>query len=162
MQSKGIFWYLVWVKVWLSEGLSMETVMIQWGYWRVVCRGGCELGKGRSHMLLCPPGSRAGRDKSGACVWGAWAPHRWAHETLCCPPSRGWGVEGETRGHPCHQSPRVELGPTVPGSARLTGGTWGQGHIKGIECPPSSAWEGGDWVKGERLRGITTGRCGAT
>lgn len=29
MQSGGIFWYLVRVNVWLSEGLSMETAMIQ-------------------------------------------------------------------------------------------------------------------------------------
>lgn len=82
----------------------------------------------------------------------SWAPHRWAHEMLCCPPSRGWRVEGERRGHTNHQSCRVEQGPAAPRWVRQTGGTWGQGHIKGIECHPS-AWEGGDGVKRKKLRG---------
>lgn len=137
------------IDVRLSEGLSMETVMIQWGHWRAVCRWACRVCKGRSHMF-CPPGSRGGRDRSGACVWDA-APGRHTDELMKCYAVR-LAREGERRGHPCHQSPRMELRPTAPGSAWQAGRTWGQGHIKGTECPPS-AWKGGDGVKGEGLRG---------
>lgn len=43
----------------------------------------------------------------------SWAPCRWAHEMLCCPPSQGWGIEGERKGHTCHQSCRVSWDPLL-------------------------------------------------
>lgn len=50
-----------------AEGFNMETVVLQWGCWRVMCRWCCRLGKGRSDThALCPPGSHAERDRSGA------------------------------------------------------------------------------------------------
>lgn len=158
MQSKGIFLCLVRVKVWLSEGLSMETVMIQWGYWRVMWRWGCRLAKGRSHThALCPPGSHAERDGSGACIWGA-APGRHTDELMKRYAVRlagvgAWRVWRE--GIPAINHPGWSWDPLLLDEPDRGEGTWGQGHIKGIECPPppNSAWEGGDGVKGERLRG---------
>lgn len=145
MQSKGIFLCLVTVKVRLSEGL-------QWGYWRVMWRWGCRLAKRRSHThALCPPGSHAERDRSGACIWGA-APGRHTDELMKRYAVR---LAGVTRRHPCYQSSRVELGPTTPGW-----GTWGQGHIKGIECPPPSM-RGWGWSQRRETERIKTKRCGA-
>lgn len=143
MWTTWLFLFLVRVKVWLSEGLTVETVMIQWGYWRVMWRWGCRLAKERSHTCFVSPRESCGTRQEW-CLHlrcSSWAPHRWAYETLCCPPS--WGgcggrgcVKGVTRGHHCYQSSRVELGPIAPGCAWQGKGTWGQGYMKGIGCPP--------------------------
>lgn len=158
MQSKGIFgcfvivcrWDWAWRHWWHSEGSGGQCGD------EVACwpTGG--------HACFVSPRESCGMRQEW-CLrlrCSSWAPHRWAHETLCCPPSRGGGVEGERRGHPCYQSPRVELGPTALGSARQAGGTRGQGHIKSIGCPPLSA-RGRGWSQRREAEGITTRRCGA-
>lgn len=86
------------MRVCLSAGLSVETVMIQWGHWRAVCRWGWGVCKRRSHMF-CFPGSRGGRDKSGGCIWDA-APGRHTDELMKCYAVRlvgggAWRVRGE-------------------------------------------------------------------
>lgn len=141
--------YIPWNFLNWAKGLNMEKVVLQWGCWRVMCRWGCRLGKGRSHThALCPPRESC-RTRQERC--SSWAPRRWAYETLCCPPRSVCSMEGVRRVHPGYQSPRLELGACAPRSA-IRRGTWGQGYIKGIGCPPS-AWEGWDEVKGERVRG---------
>lgn len=59
-----------------------------------------------------------------------------------------------TRGHPCHQSSRVEPGPTAPTSA----GHGAKATLKALSVPA------GDGVRGRGWRGITTRgvRCQVT
>lgn len=151
MQSEGTFLCLVHV----SDGLSMETVTIQWGCRRVLWRWGCRPAKGRSHThALCPQGVM--RNETGVVPafevqpLGATQMNLW-NAMLSAGLGRGaWRVWRE--GIPAINHPGWSWDPLLPHGPVTGGGTWGQGYFKGIECP-SSAWAGGDGVKGDRLRG---------
>lgn len=159
MWTTWLFLCLVRVKVWLSEGLTVETVMIQWGYWRVMWRWGCRLAKERSHTCFVSPRESCGTRQEW-CLHlrcSSWAPHRWAYETLCCPPSwGGCGGAGVCEG--CDK--RASLLSIIQGGAgthcswmSLTGERNMGPRLHERHWVSPSAWEGGDGVKGEKLRG---------
>lgn len=155
-----IFLCLVGVQVWLSEGFSMETAMIQWGYWRFMWRRGCRVGKGRSHThALFPPGSHAEWDRSCACIWGA-APGRHTDELMKCyavllDETGVWRVWWEgviAINHPG----RSWVLPYQPDKGEVHGAkaTW-----KALSVPLSVTGQG--WSQRRKAEGITTRRCGA-
>lgn len=166
MWTTWLFLCFVRVKVWLSGGLSVETVMIQWGYWRVMWRWGCRLAKGRSHTCFVSPRESCGTRQEW-CLHlrcSSWAPHRWAYETLCCPPSWGgcggpgvWRVWQEAItaiNHPGWSWDPSLLDEPDRGKEHGAKATW-----KALGVPLSV--RGWGWSQRRETKGITTRSCGA-
>lgn len=140
-----------------AEGLNVETVVAQWGCWRVMWRWGCRLGKGRSDThALCPPGSHAKRDRSDA------APGRHADELMkryavLLDGFAVWRVWGECI--PAINHPGWSWEPMLPDQP--SGGRHGaKATLKALGVPSLSMRRLG-WSQRRAAEGITTRRCGA-
>lgn len=152
--------------IWLSEGLSLERLTIQGGCW-MVCgdevagqlNAGLSLCHTHTHThMLCVPRESCGTRQEW-CLrlrCSRWAPHRWIYETLCCLLGLRWGG-----GRGCDK--RASLLSIIRGGAGThsshVGLTWGQGYIKGIECPCSVwaavlGWRQRRGVEGDNNQGV--------
>lgn len=60
-------------------------------------------------------------------------------------------MEGDRRGHTCHQSRRAELGPAAPRRVQQTDGTWAKATLKALGVTPQHEKLGME--SGEKLRG---------